>query len=116
MSAPHTECGRAGKYDCPFDESVFRAFGDEGSSGEGDVQAPCAWFAEFDLNPGTEPGYAEHYGGKHLVLRELNDGRCFVEVYDTTNAQEERLELLRAAYEEWDLSALTEYPNLDLPR
>ena len=110
MSAPHVECGRVGKYDCVYDEFVFALFGDEGGVGEGDVQAPCAWFTEFTLGTGvSEEAAVTHYGSHYLVLRELNDGHCFVEVYDTVNAQQERIELLQAAYEEWDLSVLADH-------
>lgn len=103
MSA-HTECGRVGKFDCYFDQHVNSSSLEEGL-GEGDVQAPSAWFAEFILDPAAEPGFAEHYGGRYLVLRELNDGRFFVEVYETSEAQQERLEILRAAYEEWEVES-----------
>lgn len=105
MSA-HTECARVGKFDCHYDQYVHSASLEEGL-GEGDVQAPCAWFAEFTLDPAAEPGFAEHYGGRWLVLRELEDGRFFVEVYETSEARDERLEALRTAYEDWDISTLS---------
>lgn len=103
----HSECCRVGKFDCAFDQYVSSASGEEGP-GEGDVQAPCAWFNEFTLDPEAEPGFAEHYGGRYLVLRELNEGQFFVEVYETSEAQQERLEILRAAYEEWDIDVLSD--------
>lgn len=106
MSA-HTECGRVGKFDCHFDEHVYASSLEEGL-GEGDVQAPCAWFADFTLDPAAEPGFEEHYGGRWLILRELNDGRFFVEVFETHDAQDARLEELRAAYEDWDINVLTD--------
>lgn len=119
MSA-HTECGRAGKFDCDFDEWVYNLILWFGDPGEGDVQSPSAWFCEVDLDPDAEEhadkpqldaAAIEHYGSRWLIARELDDGRWFVEVYDTVEARQARLDVLRAAYEEWDLSALTEYPN-----
>lgn len=108
-TTPHLDCARVGKYDCNFDDFVFRTFADEGHAGEGDVQAPCAWFVEFDLDDGAEPGFAEHYGSRFLILREFNDGRATVETYATEEMREERLTTLRTAYDEWDIDAFTDF-------
>ncbi|QXN74018.1 hypothetical protein SEA_ALUMINUMJESUS_92 [Microbacterium phage AluminumJesus] len=102
----HTECGHVGKFDCEFDAEVHRMILDAGDPGEGDVQSPSAWFAEFDIESGDLDAI-EHYGSEWLIARELNDGRFFVEVYETSEAQQERLEILRAAYEEWDIDVLS---------
>ncbi|UUG69660.1 hypothetical protein SEA_FRANSOYER_95 [Microbacterium phage Fransoyer] len=113
MSA-HETCAAPGKYDCDVDAYVFNAFGLEGDPGEGHVSSPSAWFAGMVLDDASFPEReaATHYGARFLVLREFNDGRCVIEWYATAEMQEERLAVLRAAYEEWDPSPLSDSINL----
>ena len=105
---PHHECHRVGKFDCAFDAYVFNAFGDEGNPGDGHVEAPTAWWGEFTLDDEAEPGFAEHFGGRHLILREFFDGHTAVEVFATAEMRQERLDALEEAFEHWDYDALTD--------
>jgi len=101
----HRTCGRAGKFDCAFDESIHELTVLEGVS-EGDLQAPCAWFADMQLDPGTEGGLVEHYGTRWLIARENDQGFFWVEDFATEQMRAERLESLRKAWAEWDEGAL----------
>lgn len=102
----HFRCDAPGKYDCDADEYVHSAADDEGS-GEGDVSSPVAWFAEVTLDLDSETKLIEHYGTRYLIARTLESGVSPVEMYDTQQARDERLEELRAAYAEWDTGALS---------
>lgn len=109
LSEPaHRTCGRVGKFDCDYDATIHLLILESGLSGEGDVTAPCAWFMEFtlDIADRADRARAEHYGTRWLIAREANDGRFWVETYDTEYQHAERLEQLRAAWDEWDLGVL----------
>lgn len=101
----HRTCREHGKYDCAFDEAVSGIAADDGS-GEGHVEAPCAWFDGITLDPGTEAGLIEHYGTRWLIARENNQGLFWVEDFATERFRDERLEELRKAWAEWDEAVL----------
>lgn len=99
MSA-HDECSRPGKFDCAADEKINEITFEE-CIGEGDVQADCAWFAPVSLGDLFEGDLIKHYGTRWLIARENSDGRFWVECYDTEAARAERVEGLRASWNEW---------------
>jgi len=104
----HEECGAVGKFDCPADEYIYGTTLDSGA-GEGDTAAPCAWFESITLETdelGERTAFA-HYGTRYLIARESDSGRFWVELYDTEEARDERLEGLRKAYAEWDTDVLS---------
>lgn len=98
---PHLECGRVGKFDCDYDAEVYRLIGEEGTPGDGQSDAPVGWFAEMDLDDVSEARAVEHYGTRHLIVREFSDGRVVTELYDTREARDERLAVLEDEYERW---------------
>lgn len=101
MSA-HTECGRVGKFDCDVDEWLHGVLLDSGEPGCGDIEAPCAWFAEVDLDRESEADAIDHYGSEWILARELSDGRWFVEVYPTLADRDTRVDILNRAFEQWN--------------
>jgi len=104
----HEDCSSPGKFACNADEYIQDLTLDMGD-GEGDIESPSAWFSAvtLDENDEREASAAEHYGSRWLIAREFNDGRFFVEVYPTEGDRHERLDVLRAAYVEWDASVLS---------
>lgn len=107
MSA-HEDCAAPGKFSCTADEFIQDLSLDQGE-GEGDVESPVAWFSEVTLDESDkrECRAADHYASRWLIAREFSDGRFAVEVFATEGDRHERLEALRAAYIEWDVSVLT---------
>lgn len=103
----HDQCGRAGKFDCEYDQFIYGMTVDF-DEGEGNVQGPAAWFQSIDLHSEDvhERPAILHYGAACLIARESSEGRFWVECYDTASARDERLEGLRAAHNEWDMGVL----------
>lgn len=101
----HWTCNQHGKFDCLFDEAVSQLAADDGT-GEGHVEAPCAWFDAIFLDPGAEAGLIEHYGTRWIIARENAQGFFWVETFDTEQFRDERLESLRAVWAEWDEGVL----------
>lgn len=99
MSA-HETCGRLGKFDCTADEVVYDRTMDEGI-GDGDVEATSMWWSSLDLTEAEDEQLAEHYGARYIIARENSAGTFWVEVYATTEAREERLNVLEEAYRAW---------------
>jgi len=100
MSA-HDQCYRPGRYNCEHDEQLETRFSEVGT-GQGSIEAPTGWFAEFTLMPDIEQGLIEHYGSRWAILRESSQGFFWGEFFDTEAARDERLNALEAAWLAWD--------------
>lgn len=98
---PHLECHDVGRFDCDFDRDVSESLAEEGEPGNGSVEW-WFWYAELTLDPVRERRTVEHYGTRWLIARDNSAGFFSVELYETAEARDERLEILDAAYAEWD--------------